>query len=252
MSSLEGLGLERIVVSDLNHVHLNSQHGKFEITEGTVDRVAFFSPNGRRCGIISEREIEFRLSEYDNHSHFLDDTCVFYNKFIESGFAVDNPVAEILLHYVDHFIPDKCNLVDMFNNVSLPLGQFHQKDSDFISVGVLSQTRILESRREKVVVSLEQIKIPQQPTGDFNELPKVIPDALLEPDEKMVMPIDVKVPEESVGKDYALVHTFCSKLISKEDTVIRDSFENLYRESRVTFDKMINLETCSDIWIAKE
>lgn len=253
LSSLNELDIERIVVSDIKHVQLNNQHGQFEMTEGTTNRVAFFSPNGRRCGIISEREIEFRLAEYDNHTRFLDHAYKFYSKFKETGFAVDNPVTELSLHYVDHFIPDNCDLKDMFAGVSLPKRQFYQKDSDFICAGVMSQTRILESKREKVVVSLEQLEIPPQNGNDAQELPKVIPDALVEPDEKMGMPIEVRLPVSSVGKDYAIVHTFCSKLVSKDEVQeIRESLESLYKESRVTFDNMINSDLCNKIWSAKD
>ncbi len=253
LQNLNELNIERIVVSDINQLHLNNQHGRFEITEGSADRVAFFSANGRRCCIISEREIEFRLSEYDDHTHFLNDAFAFYNKFREAGFAVDNPVTELSLHYVDHFIPESCNLKDMFSDVTLPTGQFYQKDDDFICVGVMSQTRILESKREKVVVSLEQFKIPPQNDDGSYHLPKVIPDALLEPDERMEMPIQVRYSNSAVGKDYAIVHTSCSKLISKdEESKIRESFEDLYKESRVTFDNMINFDVCNDIWVAKD
>ncbi|TMO47074.1 hypothetical protein CWC25_02150 [Pseudoalteromonas sp. S4389] len=250
LNKLDTIGLERIVVSKVNQLELHQSGENFKFSEGTVDRVGFFSANSKRCAIISEQVLEFRLSEYDDHKHFLDDAYSFYEKFIESGFAVENPISEIELHYVDHFIPVECELADMFQGVTLPIGQFYSKDNDFFQFGGLNFSRILDSKREKIQVSLEQLPIGATGESEQRNLPKLLPDTLIEPDSKLGMPISVEYPESSVGKHYALVHTQGSKLITPEDnkTVIRDHLEELYKEGRLTFDKMINTEVCNGIW----
>lgn len=250
LKDLESLSLERIVISNANKLRLRQSHDGMEFSQANVERIGFFSANGRRCAIISEQEVEFRLTEYDNHKSFLDDAFSFYNLFIKNGFAVENPIQEIELHYVDHFIPEGCELSDMFNNVTLPVGQFYSKQDDVIKVGVLNFIRVLKSQIEKVQILLEQLSIPKQEDGKPRRLDKVLPDSLIEPDSKLSMPISINFPSSSIGKQYALVHTSGSRLITSDDDGrnIRLYFESLYKESRVTFDNMINSSICSRIW----
>ncbi|MEH6729789.1 MAG: hypothetical protein V7726_04250 [Pseudoalteromonas distincta] len=254
LDKLDSLSLERTVVSKVSQFQLRHSGDDVQFSEGSVDRVGFFSANGKRCGIISEQVLELRLSEYDDHKHFLDDAYKLYEIFIDNGFAVDNPVSEIELHYVDHFIPVDCELADMFEGVTLPVGQFYSKDCDFFQFGGLNFTRILESKREKVQVVLEQLPIRELPEGVPKGFAKVLPDTLLEPDNKLVMPISVDYPDDSIGKHYAIVHTLGSRLITSEENgaAIRQHLEDLYRESRLTFDHMINTKVCNKIWKIKE
>lgn len=255
LERLEGLSLERIVVSKVNQYQFQPSSEKLEVSEGSVDRVGFFSANSRRCAIISEKSLEFRLSEYDNHKHFLDDAFNFYELFIESGFAVDNPVKEIELHYVDHFIPLGCMLSEMFSEVRLPVGQFHHDKQDSLNFGSLEFTRVLKSQKEKIQVALEQLPIIRsQEDNGAKRLAKIIPDMLIEPDSKLEMPISEDSLENLTEDQFAMIHTSGSRLITPDDerSQLREQFEQLYRESRLTFDAMINSEVCNQIWKIQE
>ena len=150
-------------------------------------------------------------------------------------------------NYVDIFVPEKGDLGDMFaDNVSLPIAQFYSDDSDAIKVGATNFTRVLASGRSKVSINLEQLKVTDVTRR------KYLPDTLVEPDQKLSMPLDVeRLFPNKTEKEYAIIHTACGSLldINVVDTnELRKEFEMLYAESRKTFDHMINPAVCDVIW----
>jgi hypothetical protein len=220
---------------------------QFSATPTNAKRVGYFSPNRRRCVVIDENTIELRISEYDNHTQFLDEFKLIIDLCSAQGLGGGNKLREVELHYVDLFVPTNHSLKEMFaDNVTLPIEQFYSQPNDAIKVGATNFTRILDKGRHKVSINLEQLNISS------TERRKYLPDALIEPDQKLSMPLDVdRLFPNSSQNEYAIVHTTCGSLVDMKTidaTQLRETFEMLYTESRKTFDQMINTTICENIW----
>ncbi|WP_298441401.1 hypothetical protein [uncultured Ferrimonas sp.] len=246
LASLTSVGFDSYSLSKVMGIQFKQSDNQFSATPANAERVGYFSPNRKRCALIDENTIELRLSEYDNHTRFLDEFKVLLDTCQKNEVALGNKLREVELHYVDLFVPEDCKLNDMFSSVSLPVGQFYSAGDDAIKIGATNFTRILAKGTEKVSVSLEQV---------FSSDPKrrkYLPDSLVEPDEKLGMPLDVSRLFKSQGQvEYAIVHTACGALLesSKLNTEeIREKLEHLYRESRKTFDHMIEPNICGHVW----
>lgn len=248
LSGLEALGFDSYSVSKVMGVQLKQSDNQFTALPANRERVGYFSANKRRCAIIDENAIELRLSEYDNHTHFLDDFESLMQLFLDHGITTENKLREIELHYVDLFVPQNtCTLKDMFSSsVTLPMEQFYSDDTDAVKLGATNFTRILESGKSKISINLEQLNI----TADTNRR-RYIPEALFEPDNNLLMPLGVERLFSEDQNQYAIVHTSCGSLVDMEQVDTKDlrkKFENLYAESRKTFDHMIQPQICNDIW----
>lgn len=246
LNSLKELNFDSYSVSKVTGIQLTQSNNKFSATQANTERVGYFSPNRTSCAVIDESTIELRLTEYGNHSDFLDSFCKFIKLCNDHEIALGNKLREIELHYVDLFVPGKYELQKMFLGISLPNDQFYREPEDMLKVGAIQFTRILSSGRTKVSVNLEQLKAIDPARR------KYLPDTLIEPDQKLAMPIN---SERLFGyhqnSDYAIVHSCCSALIDTSELLIdqmRNKFEELYQESRKTFDAMINDVVCNDIW----
>jgi uncharacterized protein (TIGR04255 family) len=246
LASLKELGFDSYSVSKITGIQLKQSDNTFSATPANTERVGYFSPNRTKCAVINENTLELRLTEYDNHSSFLDSFCKFIELCNKNKIALGNKLREIELHYVDLFVPDVHGLQNMFSNISLPNEPFYSEESDMLKIGSIQFTRILSSGKTKVSVNLEQLKAVD-PTRR-----KYLPDILMEPDQQLTMPIS---SDRFFGyhhnSDYALVHTCCSALIDALEMPLdemRKKFEELYQESRKTFDAMINDEVCNEIW----
>ncbi|TKF13713.1 TIGR04255 family protein [Enterovibrio norvegicus] len=248
LNSLSSLGFDSWSVSKVMGVQLKQSDNQFTALPANVERVGYFSDDRRRCVVIDENSIELRLSAYNNHSEFLDNFKTLLNTCIDNGLAKGNKVREIELHYVDIFVPDSDNkLKDMFSSsVTLPMVQFYSDDSDLIKIGVTNFTRILQTGRSKVSVSLEQFGAVEPNRR------KYLPDNLSEPDPKLTMPLDVeRLFKHSEPSEYAIVHTACGSLIDMDKfdgEKLRSTLETQYVESRKTFDHMIRPEICEKLW----
>lgn len=248
LSELAPLGFDSYAVSKVMGVQLKQSDNQFSALPANVERVGYFSVNRCRCAIIDENTIELRLSEYDNHSRFLDDFKTLIEVCVNHDIAQGNKLREIELHYVDLFVPDDtCELKSMFSSsVTLPLRQFYSDESDAIRVGAINFTRVLGSGKSKVSINLEQL-IAKDP-----KRLKCLPDALSEPDNKLVMPLHVsRLFHATTPQEYAIVHTACGSLVDMEyldSEALRKAFEEQYSESRKTFDHMINSKVCDAVW----
>ncbi|MEI8614310.1 hypothetical protein [Shewanella scandinavica] len=247
LSALELIGFDAYTVSKIMGLQIKQSDNQFSAVPSAVDRVGYFSPNRRRCIVIDERTIELRLTEYDNHSRFLDDFKLLIELCAEHDIAKGNKLREVELNYVDIFVPHNCLLKDMFSGtVAMPMAQFYSDNTDLAMVGATNFTRILESGKSKVSVVLEQLN-----SVDASRL-KYLPDTLVETDRDLSMPLDVeRFFEDSTCLEYAIVHTACSSLVDMnqlDTTALRSTFEDMYMESRKTFDHMINVEVCDSIW----
>jgi hypothetical protein len=244
--SLEELGFDAYSKSQITGFQVKQADNQFQMTPSNAERIGYFSKNRCMSAIIDESTLELRLTDYTNHTKFLDTFCTFIELCRKNEVASGNKLREVELHYVDLFVPGGHDLQSMFTGISLPNSQFYSEEKDMLMVGAIQFTRILSSGKTKVSVNLEQLKATD-PTKR-----KYLPDSLIEPDNKLSMPIN---SERLFGyhqeSDYALVHTSCSALIDAIDLPLeqlRIKFEELYAESRKTFDAMINSNVCNDIW----
>ncbi|WAJ69738.1 TIGR04255 family protein [Catenovulum adriaticum] len=248
LSSLEDVGFNSYTKSEVTGIQLKQANNTFTAVPSNVDRVGYFSSDKMKCAIIDESSIEFRLSKYTNHSSFLDEVILLLDKCRECEVTSGNQLKEIELHYVDLFVPTgSIQLEQMFNGVALPNGQFYNDSTDRLVVGSIQSTRILKSGKTKVSVNLEQLS-----DLDLNRR-KYLPDGLIEPDEKLSMPLDTErfFPNQESKLNYAIVHTSCSTLVGNESEDLRQAFELLYKQSRQTFDHMIKSNVCESIWKVK-
>lgn len=244
--SVRELGFDSYTLSKVQGIQFKQSDNQFSASPSNSERVGYFSTNRKRCAVINENALELRLTEYDNHSSFLDSFCRFVELCKKNEIAIGNSLREVELHYVDLFVPSEHALQDMFNSITMPNNQFYSEKEDMLKVGAIQFTRILSSGRTKVSVNLEQLKV-------INSLKrKLLPDSLIEPDNKLAMPIN---SERLFGyhqdNDYAIVHTCCSSLVDELEIPkekMRDKLEELYRESRKTFDQMINPDVCNKVW----
>ncbi|MEL4425685.1 TIGR04255 family protein [Shewanella indica] len=246
LSALKSIGFDSYSVSKVMGIQLKQSDNQFSASPANSQRVGYFSPNRKRCAIVDENSVELRIAEYSNHTTFLDEFGTLLNHCQQNEVALGNKPREVELHYVDLFVPDKVELKSMFSSVSMPVGQFYAEDNDAFKVGVTNFTRVLQSGREKVSVSLEQLF-----TVDHNRR-KYLPDSLVEPDSKLRMPLNVdRLFANYDSGYYAIVHTACGALVGSAELdiqIVREKLEYLYSESRKTFDHMIEPSVCNDIW----
>ncbi|MFV7641715.1 hypothetical protein ACNPK3_14335 [Shewanella algae] len=246
--ALESLSFDTYIVSKLMGIQVKQSDNKFSAIPTNAERVGYFSANRQRCAVIDENTIELRLSEYDNHTRFLDEFKALIDIFFSRGVAKGNKLREIELHYVDLFVPHKWQLKDMFaSSVTMPIDQFYSDSNDAIKVGATSFTRVLAPGTSKVSVNLEQLQVVDPHRR------KYMPDALVEPDTKLSMPLDVeRLFASKEQNEYAIIHTACGSLIDMDSAVdttkIREMLESQYIESRKTFDHMIAPKVCNEIW----
>lgn len=251
LENLTSLGFDSYAISKVMGVQLKQSDNHFSAIPANVERVGYFSASRCKCAIIDENSIELRLSEYNNHSSFLDDCKSLIEVCTQQGIAKGNKLSEIELHYVDLFVPDgSCNLSEMFaKSVTLPISQFYSDEHDVIKVGVTNFTRVLSSGKSKISVSLEQL------ASKHPERRKYLPDALSEPDQKLTMPLHVdRLFKAFDVEEYAIVHTACGTLVDVDEldsNRLRAQLEEQYVESRKTFDHMINSAICDKVWNAE-
>ncbi|MGI2177439.1 hypothetical protein [Shewanella frigidimarina] len=247
LTALELHSFDSYTVSKVTGVQLKQSDNQFSVIPTKAERVGYFSENRRRCAVIDENTIELRLSEYDNHTRFLDEFKALIDVCFSRGVAKGNKLREIELHYVDLFVPQNCQLKDMFaSSVTMPMEQFYSVEDDALKAGATSFTRVLASGSSKVSINLEHLKVLDA------QRRKYLPDSLVEPDGKLSMPLDVeRLFTSNKQHEYAIVHTACGSLIdmdSVDTTKIRDMLELLYVESRKTFDHMLAPKVCDEIW----
>ncbi|PTA49271.1 hypothetical protein C9I43_01375 [Shewanella morhuae] len=247
LTALESHSFDSYTVSKLMGVQLKQSDNQFTAIPTNAERVGYFSENRRRCAVIDENTIELRLSEYDNHTRFLDEFKSLIDICFTRGIAIGNKLREIELHYVDLFVPQNCQLKDMFaSSVTMPMDQFYSDENDALKVGATSFTRVLASGTSRVSINLEQLKVLDA------QRRKYLPDSLVELDSKLSMPLDVeRLFTSKLQNEYAIVHTACGSLIDMDsvDTAkIREMLELLYIESRKTFDHMLAPKICDGIW----
>ncbi|HGF5109231.1 TPA: TIGR04255 family protein [Vibrio parahaemolyticus] len=244
------LGFEAFTKSSVVGVQLKQSRSDFIAQQTDIKRFGYFNAERDKSFLIDDNSIELRVSKYTNHSDFLECFIQVLQICFNLGIAKGNQQRELELHYVDIFAPSReFELQDMFNQVNLPNNQFYSNESDSISVGSLSFIRVLEDGRQKVEVNLEHINLK-----NINGR-KYLPDALIEPDSKLGMPLYTdRLFEGFYNKEYAIAHTACSSLFD-ENTVtleMRHKLEDMYKESRKTFDHMIKPESCNIIWSIEE
>lgn len=248
--SIEALGFDSYIISKITGIQFKQADNNFSVAPTTAERIGYFNANRTKCAIIDENSVELRLTDYSNHTEFLNTISEIMETLKKHEITIANRLKEIELHYVDLFVPKGFPLQNMFNGITLPNNQFYSEEGDKLQVGAIHFTRVLSSAREKVSVTLEQLKSldPSQR--------KQIPDSLVEPDRKLAMPINTeRLFAGSSSGEYALVHTHCGALTEETEIssdLIRKKFEVMYQESRKTFDAMIRLEVCSDVWMQVE
>ncbi|PMG21484.1 TIGR04255 family protein [Vibrio splendidus] len=242
----ESLGFEAYSKSSIVGVQVQQSNNELSAKSASIERVGYFTSDRDKSFIIDENSIELRISAYSNHTEFLDCFINILEACFNLGIAKGNNRRELDLHYVDIFAPTgDIQLENMFEHISLPNNQFYTDKTDGMMVGSLNFIRVLESGRQKVEVNLEHINLKNI------EGRKYLPDILSEPDKNLGMPLTPnRLFEGFKGSEYALAHTTCSSLLEEDTdlTNIRHKLEGMYKESRKTFDHMINRSVCDEIW----
>ncbi|EMK2729641.1 TIGR04255 family protein [Vibrio diabolicus] len=243
---IESQGFEAYTKSSMMGVQVQHSSNEFNAKPSNIDRIGYFTAERDKAIVIDENSVELRVSRYTNHSDFLDCFTTVLDKCFNLGIAKGNKQRELDLHYVDIFAPIQgANLGDMLKNVSLPNHQFYRDETDSICLGSLNFIRVLESGRQKVEVNLEHINLKNI------EGKKYLPESLSEPDPKLGMPLEpTRLFKDFSGEEYAIAHTNCSSLLDENTDVvdIRQKLEEMYKESRKTFDYMVNRDVCDGIW----
>lgn len=247
LESLKSLGFESYQRSNVKGIQLKQADNSFSIKEAESARLAYFSPKREISVLLDENVIELRVSNYTDHSFFLDTFKQVLDACMDNELTIGSQVREVELHYVDLFVPNGCSLEEMFKVITLPNTQFHYEADDVVHVGSINFTRVVAPGNVKVVVNLEQLPKRKEQGAKF------LPNSLIEPDELFTMPVNLeRLFLDSYEGDYAIVHTIVGGLLEEDfkynTKVIRDKFENLYRESIKTFDHMINTDVCNRIW----
>lgn len=248
LASLKRIGFDSYTKSKLTGIQFKQSDNKFTATQSSTDRVGYYSPDRKLCALLDDNAVELRITNYSNHSVFLDTFRSFIEILHSNSIANANDPHEIEINYVDLFAPKECTLQQMFKNIKLPIPEFYSLDSDLFKVGVIHFTRVLECGTKKVSINLEQ-----HLTKDVSSIKKFIPDSLTEPDGKLSLKFDTQRLFTDVNlTEYAIVHTSSSSLVNSENQSldnIRNTLEELYLECKKTFDEMINLEVCDGIWM---
>jgi hypothetical protein len=127
------------------------------------------------------------------------------------------------------------------------------EEDDLQVAANINLSRII-SPTQKVDISLEQIETFENPKGEIG-IPKSVPNILMEPDRNFAMNIKIPFPVENrLPKDYALLLTQSTKLISKPlpELDIQQDFKPLHDATKDAFYKLINKTVCDEDWEFRE
>lgn len=248
LQALVSQGFVAFTQGTVNGIKVSQSDNQLSTTPVTAKRVGYFNRSRDACLLIDQRSIELRITKYTNHKDFLDTFVKCLDVCRDFGLSSGNPIKELELHYVDLFVPHGFELASMFNGIQMPNTLFHREVDDALNIGATNFVRVLKEGKTKVAVSLEQV------VSNNGNPTKLLPDNLTEPDGALEMPIySQRLFGYGGVTDYAIVHTHCAHLFGGREPndfsdSVRNELENLYSESRKTFDVMIEETVCYKTW----
>ena len=215
---------------------------------GTLHRTGFFSPDGSESVIFDDGLIEYRTTKYEDYETLCGKLISLFSAIFESISVYKDVFSkELTMSYADVILPyTNRQLSDYFIvNNSMPKTFLNGLDQNDLQVaGNVSLSRII-SPEHKVNISLEQLPIID------SKIPKFLPNALTELDNKFGMPLFVTPNVEEVNpSEYALLLTQSMKLVTKKlsELDIKNDFEPLHESIKSSFKKIINHDVCNDDW----
>lgn len=246
LSSLSKLGFDTYVVSNVKALTLELGGEQFKAVESDNDRIGFFNRPKSLSLLLDGNTVELRSNQHDNHEKFLDILCKAVGVLKEQEVITYSDIKELELHYVDLFYNPRDVLDKMFS-VKLPFNQFDGFDNDVLKVGNLNLLRVLEPGNKKIVVNIEEHLYGR------GEKLRILPQALIEPDEKLGMSLffeRLMPPNAKKEKRYALIHNFAAMLPVGLDSEVsvRNAFEEVYTPLREMFDYVKEDSECETIW----
>jgi len=241
-------GLVINVESNAQAINLDQQIGG-NPSFTPIQRLAFFSQDRSQCLLIDKDAIEWRVTTYNKYADFIQS---FENNVEALLKAVDFlghlACHEFILSYADIIAPqNNHNLNDYFKNADsiLPLSYYKaHSSSDVKQVGHSQVTRVTRPD-QKITISLEQLPIEE------NKIKKLLPEPLMEPDQKLGMPLEIRDEWRSpTSGDYGLLMTQAGILekVSIDKMSFESTFGDNHKLTKETFNSLLNFEVCNQDW----
>ena len=247
-------GLPEAIKSEIQTIEFALEESSAQGRPNTLTRRAFFSADRTQSLIIDRDAIEFRVSAYSKYADFM----ARYEELISALTGAVDVLAQVAcqeytLRYADVIVPyPGRKLADYFagDGRILPLEAFFDNNSslgsisDEVRVGQVQISRI-RAKSEKIDLVLEQLPVRDGKLG------RPLPMAMVEPDVKFNMPLNINRPEDlSSVSDYALLMTQAAKLDNKElgELDVKHEFSSLHQLTKETFWNLIDESVCGHDW----
>lgn len=240
-------GLPEAAFSEVREISLSYSSTGDDRSTTTKIRRAFFDTDRTQSFVVEPDAVEYRVSVYSTYEGFIARFVTLVNAMASAvGVLGKIPGQELLLSYADVIVPyPGRRLSDYFANDGriLPLDALggHSKE---VALGQVQISR-LPDPQQKIDLVLEQLPLQN---GVFS---RALPAALMEPDVKFDMPLNIKGPEDlSAVKQHVLLMTQATKLRTEilENMNIAREFESLHELTRQTFWGLINKDVCKKDW----
>lgn len=210
-----------------------------------VERIGYFTRDRKLGVLIDQNSIEFRTSEYFDYEDFLKTLDKIKDIILSIVPAYDKvEVKETVLSYVDLIVEAEefdYKLSDFFNSPTI-LPSHHYNNNNALFLAAKNEYNELLTAKNRVFISLEEL--PQ------NAL-KVVPDSLIEFDNKFSMPISVsRMPSATSTEPYVLLTTQAGQIHDKAFGLV--SFTELFGDShdscKRVFTKLIRADVADLVW----
>lgn len=249
--SLMKCGLVLNEVSLAHTLNLEQQAGSTPSFTAS-QRQAYFSQDRKQCLLLDNNAIEWRVTAYDKYSDFIKSFEANLKILLEAVDCLGHLVCrEFVLSYADIITPqNKHNLSDYFNKADsiLPLSYYKGETNYVKQIGQSQVTRVTR-QDQKITISLEQLPIEE------NKIKKLLPEALLEPDQNLGMPIPIRDEWRNLTNgDYGLLMTQAGILqkVELNNMNFESTFGDIHKLTKKTFISLLNVEVCNQDWEYKD
>ncbi|WP_448684397.1 TIGR04255 family protein [Enterobacter cloacae] len=226
---------------NVNMTENNAQQPSFSM----VERIGYFTRDRKFGVLFDQNSIEFRTSEYFNYENFLENLDKIKSIILEIIPAYGKvEVKETVLSYVDLIVKAEefdYKLSDFFNSPTI-LPSHHYSNSNAVFFAAKNEYNELVTAKNRVFISLEEL--PQ------NAL-KVVPDSLIEFDNKFSMPISVsRMPNANSAETYVLLTTQAGQIHDKAFGLVNftELFEDSHESCKRVFTKLIRADVADLVW----
>jgi len=217
-------------------------------TDKQVVRFAYFNTKRTLCAVLSDERLEFRSSHYTIYSEFLEQLQQVVRQMSKAVPELNQVnLKELELHYNDVVVPyEGRSLNDYFGvaHACLPANSFLQDQSPLAERGKVEWVKLMD-RKTKVEAQVEQLP---------GRVKRLLVGNMVEPDNKLAMPLRLARRPDSATKDYALVHTVASRLLNQPlgESEWKTVMGELHDYCSNTFKGMLAETVCNADWGYKE